>query len=233
MSKMPYVKVFSDMQSTVSLLSDSEAGRLLKALLAYINGEEVEVSGQERLVYSMLRTQIDRDTASYQAFADKQRENGKKGGRPKNPEKPMGFLENPKKPSLFLKTQKSQEEEEKEEDKEKDKDEEEDKTKTKKKTVGASPRFTPPTVDEVRDYCDERHNNVNAERFVDFYESKGWRVGSQPMKDWRAAVRTWENRDDRPGQAEKPKKSSNPFFDMLKAEQAKRAVEVEPEIERW
>lgn len=215
------------MQNTVNLLSDSEAGRLLKALLAYINDQEVTVSGQERLVYSMMQTQIDRDTVSYQAFTDKQRENGKKGGRPKNP---TVSNENPKNPSLYIETQKSQEEEK---EKDKDEEEEEDKTKTKKKTVGASPRFTPPTVDEVRDYCDERHNNVNAERFVDFYESKGWRVGSQPMKDWRAAVRTWENRDDRPGQPEKPKKSSNPFFDMLKAEQAKRAVEVEPEIERW
>lgn len=56
-------------------------------------------------------------------------------------------------------------------------------------------RFTPPTVDEVKKYCKERKNNVDPERFVDFYSSKGWKVGNQPMKDWKAAVRTWEKRE--------------------------------------
>lgn len=58
-------------------------------------------------------------------------------------------------------------------------------------------RFVPPTLDEVVSYCQERGNSVDAERFVSFYESNGWKVGKNPMKDWRAAVRTWE-RDDRP-----------------------------------
>lgn len=52
-----------------------------------------------------------------------------------------------------------------------------------------------PSVDEVRAYCQERHNNVDPETFVDFYSSKGWKVGNQPMKDWKACVRTWEKRD--------------------------------------
>lgn len=57
-------------------------------------------------------------------------------------------------------------------------------------------RFSPPTVAEVADYCWERHNNVDPDRFVDFYAAKGWMVGSSPMKDWKAAVRTWEQRGD-------------------------------------
>lgn len=56
-------------------------------------------------------------------------------------------------------------------------------------------RFVKPTVEEVAAYCAERKNGVDAERFVDFYESKGWKVGNTPMKDWKAAVRNWENRD--------------------------------------
>ena len=58
-------------------------------------------------------------------------------------------------------------------------------------------RFSPPTVEEVTAYCRERNNNVDAQRFVDFYESKGWMVGSNRMKDWKAAVRTWEQRDEK------------------------------------
>lgn len=55
-----------------------------------------------------------------------------------------------------------------------------------------STRFVPPTIEEVREYCKERGNNVDAERFVDFYESKGWMVGKNKMKSWKACVRTWE-----------------------------------------
>lgn len=53
-------------------------------------------------------------------------------------------------------------------------------------------RFTPPTLDEVKEYCLSRNNNVDAERWIDFYESKGWMIGKNKMKNWKAAVRTWE-----------------------------------------
>lgn len=58
-------------------------------------------------------------------------------------------------------------------------------------------RFVPPAVDEVRAYCEERGNNVDAESFVDYYTSTGWLVGKKPMKDWKAAVRTWERNERR------------------------------------
>ena len=61
-----------------------------------------------------------------------------------------------------------------------------------------SNRFTPPTIEEVKAYCQERNNTVDAETFINFYESKGWYVGKNKMKDWRACVRTWErNRDNK------------------------------------
>lgn len=56
-------------------------------------------------------------------------------------------------------------------------------------------RFTPPNVDEVRAYCEERGNSVDAQRFVDFYTANGWKVGKNSMRDWKAAVRTWERRE--------------------------------------
>ena len=65
------------------------------------------------------------------------------------------------------------------------------------KEVKKKKAFVKPTVDDVAAYCKERGNCVNPEAFVDFYESKGWKVGSSPMKDWKAAVRTWEKRDGR------------------------------------
>lgn len=58
-------------------------------------------------------------------------------------------------------------------------------------------RFSPPSVEEVRAYCAERGNTVDAERFCDYYAANGWVQGrGKPIKDWRASVRTWERRSD-------------------------------------
>lgn len=64
-----------------------------------------------------------------------------------------------------------------------------------KDRLGKNNRFTPPSRQEVQAYCMERGNNVDAEAFIDFYTSKGWMVGKNPMKDWKACVRTWEKRN--------------------------------------
>lgn len=55
-------------------------------------------------------------------------------------------------------------------------------------------KFKIPTIEEVRQYCEERKNGIDAETFWNFYQSKGWKVGKEPMKDWKACVRTWENK---------------------------------------
>ena len=59
---------------------------------------------------------------------------------------------------------------------------------TKKKT----PNFVPPDLEAVTNYCMERGNDIDPQTFIDFYESKGWMIGKNKMKDWKAAVRTWE-----------------------------------------
>lgn len=66
-------------------------------------------------------------------------------------------------------------------------------------------RFTPPSATEVADYVSEKGYHIDPEAFVDFYQSKGWKVGKDSMKDWKAAVRTWEKR-------EKPEKNNEDFW---------------------
>ena len=66
--------------------------------------------------------------------------------------------------------------------------------------------FTKPTIDKIQDYCIERNNNVNAEQFYDYYESNGWKVGKNSMKDWKAAVRTWERSEYRKPNSKKNSK---------------------------
>ena len=65
-------------------------------------------------------------------------------------------------------------------------------------TTNKGTRFTPPSVDEVSDYCNQRNKGVDPQTFIDFYQAKGWMVGKNKMKDWKACVRTWEtNRKQR------------------------------------
>ena len=71
-------------------------------------------------------------------------------------------------------------------------------------------RFVKPTINEIQDYCIERNNNVNAEQFFDHYESNGWKVGKNSMKDWKAAVRTWERSEYR-----KPTQKKNSKQDAI------------------
>ena len=68
-----------------------------------------------------------------------------------------------------------------------------------KSTTTKRKRFEKPTLSQITQYCLERNNNVNAEQFFDYYESNGWKVGKNAMKDWKACVRTWErNGYDKP-----------------------------------
>lgn len=60
-------------------------------------------------------------------------------------------------------------------------------------------KFNKPTVEEIKNYCLERNNGINAEAFYDFYESKDWLIGKNKMKDWKACVRTWEKRTTKKG----------------------------------
>lgn len=75
-------------------------------------------------------------------------------------------------------------------------------------------RFSPPTVDDVKAYCKERSNNVDAERFIDYYNSNGWMVGNNKMKDWKAAVRTWENNGYGNQRKQQPKETKQRSYDI-------------------
>lgn len=81
-----------------------------------------------------------------------------------------------------------------------------------KDSIGNNKRFKPPSREEVQAYIVEKNYKVDAERFIDYYTSNGWRVGKNPMKDWKAAVRTWaRNGYDN----KKEQGSGNPWWDAL------------------
>ena len=73
-----------------------------------------------------------------------------------------------------------------------------DKNSIEKKENIKERKFTKPTLEEVKKYCEDRKNNIDAESFIDFYESKGWKIGKENMRDWKACIRTWEKNEKKP-----------------------------------
>ena len=88
----------------------------------------------------------------------------------------------------------------------------------------ARPRFVKPTLEEVQAYCEERQNGIDPQAFIDYYTSNGWKVGNSPMKDWKAAVRTWENRRREPAGHRPQAPASRGGFKMSPEEYTLRAL---------
>ena len=163
-------------------LSDQEVGRMVRALAEYhATGKEPELTGRESVAFDFIRVDIDKADRSYQAKCQNMKREQLTAIAPNCPQLTPNINKNIK---------------------EKDIKETPLKGSKEKRT-----RFSPPTVEEVAVYCRERGNKVDANRFVDFYASKGWKVGQNPMKDWKAAVRTWEQRDGNQASAPAPVKT--------------------------
>ena len=165
----------------VKHLNKSDRAAVLMAICAYALDEELpSLSGTPAAIFALVKPTLD--------TSRKKAESGKRGG-----EHEANGKQTVSKPQANRKQTAREKENEKEKEKEGENEiEEEDDSPPPTPST-----FTPPTVSEVRDYCWERKNRVDPQRFVDFYTSKGWMVGKTEMKDWRAAVRTWE-KDDKP-----------------------------------
>lgn len=193
-----YAALPYDYLEEMEALNDAEFGRLTRALLAYsMTGEQIALCGNERFYAKRVMSQEDRFKASYEEVSVVRSEAGKAGAAARWQNGKRIFA-NGKNGYTETNTETN--------------------TDTlpsndgKSDTRGA--RFTPPSVDDVSAYVQAQGYHVNAERFVAFYEQKGWMVGKNHMKDWKAAVRSWETRwkdEHRPQE----KGSGNVFLEML------------------
>lgn len=189
MAEVTYIKIFVDYLDAIEPLGDAERGRLFTSLLTYARtGEAPQLGGNERFLFPMMRAQLDRDIAAMAGVSEARSKAAKasKSGKCEQMQQMQANAANADKSS-------------------KDKDKDKDKDDDKKWNGAREARFTPPSIEEVAAYCQERGNGVDASRFVDFYSSKGWMVGKSRMKDWKAAVRNWErSRDEKATPAKKP-----------------------------
>ena len=173
MSKMTYVCLYLDYRNQLAPLSDGARGKLVMAMLNYAaTGQVPELTGPAKYVWPAFQGQIDRDFSRYQEMCRTNRRNGSKGGRPPKNREPFpkteGLLEKPEKPK----------------EKEKDRKKEMENGREKNTDVSCSPLpFSPPSLEEVTDYCMQQGLAMDAAKFVDHYTSNGWRVGTNPMQD--------------------------------------------------
>nr|DAE94474.1 MAG TPA: hypothetical protein [Bacteriophage sp.] len=207
---------YGSFYEAISCLDDATRLQCYDAVASYaITGIDPELNGVAKAIFALIKPQIDANNKRYNNGC-KGAEYGKKGGRPvtKNPigdndENPIGDTSknpigvNDENPKETPNEKENENVNENENEKEKE-NESPSETKREKQAKEKRTRFSAPSVDEVRDYCRERGNSIDAETFVDFYASKGWKVGNSPMKDWQSAIRTWEKRECRASPREKP-----------------------------
>lgn len=153
------------------LKKKSDQAETMDAICKYaLYAEEPDISGPPAAIFESIRPALN--------TARKKSENGKKGGS-----KGKAKESKPEEEGSKGETRNSTS------------------TRNSNRTICYSPetsssrKFAPPSVDEVAAYVREKGYHIDPETFVAFYQSKGWKVGSQPMKDWKAAVTTWEKKD--------------------------------------
>lgn len=187
MAEIDSITMFKSFYMAVQGMSDRDRVQFYEAIMEYgYFGKEPEIGGVIGAIFKAIRPVLDRSNDA--------RTNGRKGGRPRKTENDDEMVK-----TTLLTTLET--ERKGKDRKGKDMDTEMD-TEKEQKRKGESSRFAPPTLDDVTAYCTERGNGIDPQRFIDYYQSNGWKVGKNPMKDWKAAVRNWESRDAAPKKAD-------------------------------
>jgi hypothetical protein len=173
--------LYADQKGVFEQLPDEYAGKLIKHIFQYVNDENpISDDLIINIAFEPIKQCLKRDLQRWEDYIDKQKLNGSKGGRPSKPketQETQAFLSEPKKPdSVSVSDSVS--------DSETDKDIDSNKKQTK--------RFIKPTIEEIRTEMLEQKMSDESERFYHYYESNGWMVGRNKMKNWRAAIVTWK-----------------------------------------
>lgn len=185
---------------SVKNLPPEEYKKVMQSILDYaLDGKEPEQFGIEYTVFCLVKPQIDANNKRY--------ENGKKGGRPQKPNNNQEITKinqeitkqkpnnnqtvTTTEPNVYVNVN----------------DNVNDKKKDTSVSKEKASRFVPPTLEDIKAYCEEKGYKLDYDRFIDYYTSNGWMVGKNKMKDWRACVRNWARKDSS-GCAEYPTKVS-------------------------
>jgi len=182
--------VHIDSLDVLEELTIEQAGQLFHAFRAYNLGKEVVLTGLLKAVFIPFKNQFDRDLEKYNSIVLRNRENGSKGGKPKqtqtNPVGILGTQDNPNKPDS---------------DSDSDSDSDNDNENVISNNIiktNFSEKFQKPTKPEISQFILQKYpdgdfqGSINfAEKFFDFYENKDWKIGKAKMKNWKLAISSW------------------------------------------
>ena len=179
--------LYTEQKEVIDNLTDEDAGKLFKGIFDYALGNEPQFNNLLKLVFIPIRQQLERNAKKYAEIKEKRRIAGAKGGKQK--------VANQANANFAKQNQANQAVNVHDNVHVNDNNNvylSKDKYKENNNTNSQKENFKKPTIEEIKNYCLERKNSINPSQFFDYYESKGWLIGKTPMKDWKAAIRTWE-----------------------------------------
>lgn len=170
--------MYNSFYEPIKTLKNEQLGKLLRAIFDYTINGEITQDSEIIVPFMFIKNQLDMDLKKWQDIKRKRSEAGKKhtGNQYTNDDKWNKMEQNGTNGTVNV-------------------NENVNVNVINKKENIKRKSFIKPTLQEVEEYCKERNNNIDPQQFIDFYESKGWKVGNQSMKDWKACVRTWEKRN--------------------------------------
>ena len=186
------IVIYARQRMALKRLTDAQRGVLLDALLTYAGGEEPTFTdGMVMVAFDFFRTQIDIDRAKYDEVCEKRREAGRNGGLAKKANATKCY-------QMQAKESKTKHDNDNNNNNDNVNDNENvvivptAQQPPQRKTA----KFVKPTIEEIRAYTTAKHYTFDAEAFFAYYESNGWKVGRNPMKDWRMACTTWQKKQN-------------------------------------
>ena len=198
MDKKKSFVIYENWALMLSQMPNEDAGNLIKKICKYkLMGEVDEEYSAVDGIFQMIKVALDADAEKYEEICKMRREQGSKGGKQKvangkqkvanaNQKVANGKQMGSKGVAKCSHT---------DTDTDTVTDTVTDTDTEKEREQKDISKIIPPKIEWVDEYCRSRNNTIDANRFCDYYESNGWKVGSKKMKDWKACVRTWESRE--------------------------------------
>ena len=197
--------LYADLLNKVSVLNDEQMGKLFRAILIYSNtGEVIEMDQVVEMAFMFVKGSLDHNSEMYErrckSIAEARERRKQKSQADINMESDRNHTDINMKSSRYQTDINSDTDTDTVTDTVTDTDTDTDTDKDKRikrESKKRESRFQRPTLPQIQDYVFEKALNVDPERFFDYYESNGWRVGRNPMKDWKAALRNWSSKDSK------------------------------------
>jgi len=179
--------LFQSYQEIFDALDDAQAGKLIKGIFAYSKNGDVNLDASLSIIFIPIRQQLDRNAEKYRNTVIQRRLAGSKGGKQR--------VANQANATFTKQNQANQA------DNDNvyvyDNDINNINNKNNIIDISENKKFKKPTLIEVQNYISEIGSNVDVNQFMDFYSANGWKVGKNPMKDWKATLRGWDRRNNK------------------------------------